>query len=48
MPQRPRGGEIYSSTLPSTLALDGGGWSTPHPSCFAPEKDPVPNVWEAG
>jgi hypothetical protein len=31
----------YSSTLSLTLALDGGGWSTPHPGRFIPEKDPV-------
>ena len=23
--------QMYSSTLPSTLALGGGGWSTPRP-----------------
>ena len=44
----PDGEEIYSSTLPSTLALAGGGWSTPHPGCFTPGKDPVPTVQEAG
>ena len=37
----PEGGEMYSSTLPSTSALDGGGWSTPHPGRFTPGKDPV-------
>ena len=31
---------MYSSTLPSTSALDGGGWSTPHPGRFTPGKDP--------
>ena len=25
------GEQMYSSTLPSTSALDGGGWSTPRP-----------------
>ena len=28
----------YSSTLSLTLALDGGGWSTPLPGCFTPGK----------
>ena len=27
---------MYSSTLPSTSALDGGGWSTPRPDRFTP------------
>ena len=39
---------MYSSTLPSTSALDGGGWSTPRPGRFTPGKDPVPIVLEAG
>jgi len=39
---------MYSSTLPSTSTLDGGGWSTPRPGCFTPGKDPVPIVYEAG
>ena len=39
---------MYSSTLPSTLALDGGGWSAPLPGRFTPGKDPVPIVQEAG
>jgi hypothetical protein len=39
---------MYSSTLPSTSALDVGGWSTPRPGRFSPGKDPVPIVWEAG
>jgi hypothetical protein len=39
---------MYSSTLPSTSALDGGGWSTSRPGRFTPEKDPVPIVQEAG
>ena len=39
---------MYISTLPSTLALDGGGWSTPRPGRFTPRKDPVPTVQEAG
>ena len=36
--------QMYSSTLPSTLALDGGGWSMPCPSHLSPRKDPVPIV----
>ena len=39
---------MYSSTLPSTSALDGNGWSTPRPDCFTPGKDPVTIVQEAG
>ena len=39
---------MYSSTLPSTSALDGVGWSTPRPGRFTPGKDPVPIVQEAG
>ena len=39
---------MYSSTLPSTSALDGGWWSTPRPGCFTPGKDPVSIVQEAG
>ena len=39
---------MYSSTLPSTSALDGGGWSTSHPGRFTPGEDPVPIVQEAG
>ena len=27
---------MYSSTLPSTSALDGGGWSTPRPGRLTP------------
>jgi len=34
--------QIYSFTLPSTLALDGDGWSTPRPGRFTPGKDPDP------
>ena len=43
-------GELrYSSTLPSTSAIDGGGWSTPRPGRFTPrERDPVPTVQKAG
>ena len=36
--------QMYSSTLPSTSALDVGGWSTQHPGRITPGKDPVPIV----
>ena len=36
--------QMYISTLPSTSALDGGGWSAPRPCRFTPGKDPVPIV----
>jgi hypothetical protein len=39
---------MYSSTLSLTSALDGSGWSTPRTNRFAPRKDPVPIVQEAG
>jgi len=39
---------MYGSTLPSTSALDGGGWSVLRPGRFTPENDPVPVVQEAG
>ena len=42
--ESPEGEQMYSSTLPSTLALDGGGWSTTRPGRFTPRKDPVPIV----
>ena len=44
----PEGEQIYSSTLPSTLAPDWGGCSMPLPSCFTPVKDTVPIVQELG
>ena len=37
-PQRPRGGADYSSTLPSTLALDGGWVANATPGSFTPGK----------
>jgi hypothetical protein len=37
----PEGEQMYSPTLPSTSALDGGGWSTSCPSRFTSGKDPV-------
>ena len=40
----PEGEQMYSSTLPSTSALDVGGWSTPRPGRFTPGKDPAPIV----
>jgi len=40
----PEGEQLYSSTLPSTLALDGGGRSMPCPAHFTPGKDPVPII----
>ena len=44
----PEGEQTYSSTLPSTSALDRGGWSTPLPGHFTPGKDSVLIVQEAG
>ena len=32
---------MYSSTLPSTSALDVGGWSTPRPGRFTLGEEPV-------
>ena len=40
----PEGEQMYSSTLPSTSALDGGAWSMPRPGRFIPGNDPVPTV----
>ena len=34
----PEGEQMYSSTLPSTSALDGGGWSAPRPGRFTPRE----------
>ena len=39
---------MYSSTLTSTSALDGGGWSAPRPGRFTPGKNPVSIVQETG
>jgi hypothetical protein len=36
--------QMYSFTLPSTSALDEGGWPTPRPGRFTPRKDRVPIV----
>jgi hypothetical protein len=46
--EAPEGKQMYSSTLPSTLALDVVGWSRPRPGRFTPGKDPVTIVQEAG
>ena len=35
----PEGEHTHSSTLSLTSALDGGGWSTPHPGQFTPGKE---------
>ena len=40
----PEGEQMYTSTLPSTSALDGGGRSTPRPGRFTTGKEPVPIV----
>ena len=40
----PEGERTYSSTVLSTSALDGGGWSTPRSGRFTPRKDLVPVV----
>ena len=39
---------MYSSILPSTSVLDGGGWSTPRLGRFTPGEDPAPIVQESG
>ena len=44
----PEGEQMYSCTLPSTSALDGGRWSAPRPGRFTLRKDPIPIVQEAG
>ena len=43
----PKWEQTYSSTLPSTLALDGGGLSAPRRGRFTLGKDRVPIVQEA-
>ena len=40
----PEGEQMYSSTLPSTSALDWGGWSALRPGRFTPGKEPIPTV----
>ena len=44
----PEGEGRYSSTLSLTSALDGSGWSTPHPGHSAPEKATSYILQEAG
>jgi hypothetical protein len=39
---------MYSSNLPSSSVLEGGGWSAPSPGRYTPGKDPLPIVKEAG
>ena len=39
---------MYSPTLPSTLALDGGGWSTPRPGRFTSGKTWYPLYMRLG
>ena len=38
----PAGEHMYSSTLPSTSALEGGGWSTPRPASLPTVKTRYP------
>ena len=40
----PEGEQMYIPTLPSTSALDGGGWSKSRSGRFTPGKDPLPVV----
>ena len=35
----PEGEQMYSSTVPSTSALDGDGWSAPRPGRFTHDKE---------
>jgi hypothetical protein len=44
----PEGEQMYSSTLPSTSALDVGGWSALRPGRFTPGKDPEPTTKGVG
>ena len=44
----PKGEQMYSSTLPSTSALDGVGGQRHALVALPPRKDPVPIVQEAG
>ena len=40
---------MYSCTLPSTSALDEGGWSTPRPGPYTTEKETwYPLYWRLG
>jgi hypothetical protein len=42
----PEGVQMYNSTVSTTSALDGGGWSKPRPGRFNPGKDPPPTIQE--
>ena len=44
----PEGEQLYSSTVPSTSAIDWDGWWTTRSGRLAPGKDPVPIVLETG
>jgi hypothetical protein len=44
----PEGQQRYTSTLPSTSSLYGGGCLMPHPSSFTPGNYVVPILQEAG
>ena len=44
----PEGEQMCTSTIPSTSALDEGGWSKPRPGRFTALKDPILIVQEAG
>jgi len=46
--ESPEGEQLYSSTLSSTSALDGSGWSMPLQGRFTTGKDPILAVWEDG
>jgi hypothetical protein len=39
---------MYSSTLPLTSVVDGGGSLTPHPGRFTPGNGPVSVLQDAG
>jgi hypothetical protein len=41
----PEGEYRYSSTLSLTSALDGSGWSTPHPGCLTSPLAPQKKTW---
>jgi len=44
----PEGEHKYNSIFSLTSALDGGGWSMPHPGRFTPGFDLIPIVQETG
>ena len=43
----PAGKQRYSSTISLTSELDGGQWSTPHPSCFTFRKEIPYPFWRS-